>query len=93
MTKNEKQKTKRKNKVLTLVLKDNQDGISKSNTAPQLVGTKIIGMNSKDHPESKVNRKQLVQLKKYFSSFIKIESNYEKNKELHYRSNLIYSQA
>ena len=44
--------------------------ISKSNTAPQLTGIMAIDRNSKEHPQNKVNRKEVSQLKKYFRSFI-----------------------
>ena len=62
--------TKWKNKVLGLVSRRNQEGISESNTAPQLTGIIIIDRNSKKHPRKKVNQKELPQLKKYFSSLI-----------------------
>ena len=70
MTKTQTWKTKLKNKVLSLVSRSNEDGISKSNTAPQLTETIIIDMNSKEHPQNKVNQKELPQLKKYYSYFI-----------------------
>ena len=67
MTENQKWKTKGKKKVLSLVSRSNQDGISKSNTASQLTaGITIIDRNSKEHPQNKVNQKQLPQLNKYF---------------------------
>ena len=65
MTKKQKWKTKSKSKVLGLLSRRNQDGISKSNTAPQPTGI-IIDRNSKEHPQNKVNQKEVPQLKKYF---------------------------
>ena len=71
MTKNQKWKTKWRKKGTSLVSRSNQDGISKSNTAPQLTARiTIIDRNSKEHPQNKVNQKELSQLKKYFRSFI-----------------------
>ena len=70
VTKNQKWKTKWKNKVLSLISVSNQDEISKSNTAPQLTGTIIIDRNFNEHRQNKVNQKELPQLNKYFSSFI-----------------------
>ena len=70
MTKTQIWKTKLKDKALGLVSRSNEDGISKSNTAPQLTGTIIIDMNSKEHPQNKVNQKELPRIKKYFSYFI-----------------------
>ena len=51
---------------LSLVWRRNQDGISKSNTSPQLAEAVIIDSNSKQHPQNEVNQKELPQLKKYF---------------------------
>ena len=71
MTKIQKQKTKCKKKVLSLVSRSDQDGISKSNTPPQLTaGITILDRNSKKHPQNKVNQKDLPELKKYFRSLI-----------------------
>ena len=54
-------------KLLSLVRRSNQDGISKSNTAPQLAEAVIIDRNSKEHPQNEVNQKELSQLKKHFT--------------------------
>ena len=70
MTKNQKWKTKWKNKVLSLVSGSNRDGIFKPNTATQLTVITIINWNSKVNPQNKVNQEGLPQLKKYFNSFI-----------------------
>ena len=70
MTKNQKWKTKWKNKVLSLVSGSNRDGISKPNTVTQLTVITIINWNSKVDPQNKVNQEGLPQLKKYFNSFI-----------------------
>ena len=70
MTENQKWKTKWKNKVLIIVSNGSQDGISKLNTAPQLAGIIITNRNSREHPQIKVNQKEMPQLKKYFSFFI-----------------------
>ena len=67
-------KTKWKNKLHSLVSRSNQDGISKLKTAPQLAETKIIGRNSKENTQNKVNQKEVPQLKKYFNTFTKIET-------------------
>ena len=89
-----------KNNVLSLVSRSNLDGISKSNTAPQLVEAIIIDSNSKEHPQNKFNQKELPELKKYFTSFIKIETKLwaksiwkPKNEETQGRSHLIYFEA
>ena len=58
--------------MLRLVSRSNQDGISKLNTDSQLAETIIIDKNSKEHTQNRVNQKELSQLNKYFSSFIKI---------------------
>ena len=42
--------------------RSNQDGISKSNTAPQLTGTVVCDKNTKEHPENKFHQKELPQL-------------------------------
>ena len=68
--KNQKSKSKWQNKALSSISKNNQNGISKSNTAPQIKRIMIIDRNSKEHPQNKYNQKELPQLKKYFSSFI-----------------------
>ena len=70
MTENQKWKKKWKNKVLIVVSNGNQDGISKSNTAPQLAGIIITNRNSREHKQIKVNQKEMPHLKKYFSFFI-----------------------
>ena len=75
-----------KNKVATwlrLALRNNQDEISKRNTAPQLAETVIIDRNSKQHLQNEVNQKELLQLRKHF----------RKNKEYQGRSHLICCQA
>ena len=53
---------------LSLVWKNNQVRISKSNSVPQLAETVglIIDRNSKEHPQNEVNQKELPQLKKHF---------------------------
>ena len=61
-------------KKVSLVSKSNQDGTCKLNTVPHLAETIIIDRNSKEHIQNKVNQKELPQLKKYFSSFTKIET-------------------
>ena len=48
---------KMENKVLSLVSRSNQDGISKSSTAPQLTGIIILDRNSKEYPQNKINQK------------------------------------
>ena len=48
------------------------------NTDPQLAKSIIIDKNSKEHTQDKVNQKDLPQLKKYFSSFIKNETKLNK---------------
>ena len=53
--------------------RSNEDGTSKSNTAPKLAETITTDGNSKEHPQNKVNLKELPQLKKYFNFFITIE--------------------
>ena len=63
-------KTGKENRKINLVSRSNQDGTSKSNTAPQLTGIIIIDRSSKEHPQNKVNQKELPQLNKYFRSFI-----------------------
>ena len=60
--------------MLRLVSRSNQGGIPKVNTAPQLVETIITDISFKDYTQNKANQKELPQLKKYFSSFIKIET-------------------
>ena len=45
---------------------------------PQLAETIIIDWNSKEHTQNKVYQKELPQLKKCFSSFIKIETRLNK---------------
>ena len=40
----------------------NQDGISKPNTAPQLLGTVVHDRNTKEDPKNKVNQNELPQL-------------------------------
>ena len=60
--------------MLRLVSRSNQGGIPKVNTVPQLVETIIIDMSFKDYTQNKGNRKELPKLKKYFSSFSKIET-------------------
>ena len=57
-----------------MVSRSNQDGKSKLNTDPQLAETIIIDRSSKELTQNKVNQKELPQLKKYFSSFMKIET-------------------
>ena len=57
-----------------MVSRSNQDGKSKLNTDPQLAETIIIDRSSKELSQNKVNQKELPQLKKYFSSFMKIET-------------------
>ena len=59
MTKNQKWKTKWKNKVLSLVSGSNRDGISKPNTATQQTVITIINWNSKVDPQNKVNQEGL----------------------------------
>ena len=63
--------------------RSNQDGISNSNTAPQLVEAVIIDSNCEEHPKNKANQKELPQFRKYFT----------KNKDCQGRSDLIYSQV
>ena len=67
-------KTNWKNQLLSLVSRSNQDGISKLNTAAQLAEAKIDDRNFKGHTQNRVNQKELPEIKKYFSSFIKIET-------------------
>ena len=86
--------------MLRLVSRSNQDGIPKLNTDSQLAETIIIiDKNSKEHTQNRVNQKELSQLKKYFSSFIKIEIKLnkkylkiKKKEKCQGRSPLIYSQ-
>ena len=63
MTKNPifhtKTETKWKNKLLRLVSRSNQDGVSKLNTDPKLSETIINDRNSKEHTQNKVKRKEL----------------------------------
>ena len=73
---------------------------SKLGTGPQLAKTIIIDRNSKEHTQNKVNQKELLQLKKYFSSFTKIGTKLwtkspwkPKSKEFQGGSYSIYSQA
>ena len=61
-----------------MVSRSNQDGISKSNTAPQLTRIIRIDRNFKGHPQNKVNQKKLPQLKEFFSSFIWTKTNSER---------------
>ena len=58
--------------------RSNQNGISKLNTDPQLAETITIDRNSKEHTQNKINQKELPQLKKYFSCFIKTETKLNK---------------
>ena len=51
-----------KSMTQSLPSRSNQDGISKSNTAPQLAGTVVHDKNTKEHPKNKVNQKELPQL-------------------------------
>ena len=55
-----------------------QDEISKLNADPQLAETIIIDRSSKQNTQNKVNQKKPPQLRKYFSSFIKIETKLSK---------------
>ena len=63
MTKNQKSKTKWKNKLLSLVSGSKRDGIFKPNTATQLTVITIINWNSKVDPQNKVKQEGLPQLK------------------------------
>ena len=61
----------------SLPSRSNQDGISKSNTAPQLAGTVVHDKNTKEHPKNKVNQKELLQLIKNISvTSLKIETKF-----------------
>ena len=53
----------KQNVKISLVSRRNQDGISKSNTTPQMTGIIIIDKNSKKHPQNEVNQKELPQLR------------------------------
>ena len=55
-------KTNWKNMVPSFVSRNNQDGISRLNTAPQSAETMVTDRNSKQHPPNKVNQKELPQL-------------------------------
>ena len=57
-----------------MVSRSNQDGKSKLNTDPQLAETIIVDRSSRELTQNEVNQKELPQLKKCFSSFIKIET-------------------
>ena len=46
-----------KNKILNLVSISNQGRISKSNTAPKIIGILTIDRNSKEHSQNRVNQK------------------------------------
>ena len=52
----------------SLASRSNKDGISKSNTAPQLSRTVVNYKNVKEHPKNKVNQKELPQLIKNISA-------------------------
>ena len=65
MTKNEKWRAKQKNKVLSLISRGNQYGISKSNTAPLQTVIIIVDRNSKEHPQNKVNQRAASVKKKF----------------------------
>ena len=68
-------KTKCQNRYLGYYQEvSNQDESSNLNTDPQLAETIITDRNSKEHTQNKVHQKELFQLKKYFSSFTKIET-------------------
>ena len=63
--------------MFSLVSRNNQDGIFKSNTTLQLaerIITIITDRNSKEHPQSEVDQKELSQVIKYFSPFTQIET-------------------
>ena len=53
--------------VLSLVSRSNQNGISESNTAPQSAETIVTDRHSKEHPQDKVNQKELSHLNRNFS--------------------------
>ena len=53
----------KQNVKISLVSRSNQDGISKSNTTPQMTRIIIIDKNSKKHPQNEVNQKELPQLR------------------------------
>ena len=46
-----------KSMTQSLPSRSNQDGISKSNAAPQVPGTVLYDNNTKEHPQNKVNQK------------------------------------
>ena len=46
----------------SLQSRSSQDGISKSNTVPQLTEAVVHDKNIKEHPKDKVNQKELPQL-------------------------------
>ena len=48
-------------------MENNQVGISKSNTVPQLAEAVIIDRDYKEHLQNEVNQKELPQLKKHFT--------------------------
>ena len=77
-----------KNMVLSLVLRSNQDGIWKSNTAPLLAEAIVTDKNSKEHPNNKNNQKDLPQRNR---PQIETKLKNQKNKEV--RSHSIYSRA
>ena len=61
----------------SLPSRSNQDGISKSNNAPQLTGTVVHDKNTKEHLKNKVNQKELLQLIKNISvTSLKIETKF-----------------
>ena len=99
MTKNQKSKTKWKNKVLSLVSGSKRDGIFKPNTATQLTVITIINWNSKVDPQNKVKQEGLPQLKNIFQ-FLHLNWNKPWTKVLENqkkvcqgRSHLVYYQA
>ena len=50
------------NMVHNIASKINQDGISKSKTAPLLAETMVTHRNAKEHPKNKINQKWPSQL-------------------------------
>ena len=86
----------------SLPSRSNQDGISKSNTAPELAGTVVHDKYTKKHPKNKVNQKELPQLITNLSATsLKLKQTLsmqkvpdeQKSKECLDKSNSTYSQA
>ena len=64
--------------ILSLVSRTNQDGIFKSDTAPQLAETIVTDRNSKEYPKKKVNKKELPRLNIYILvPSLKLKQNFE----------------